>query len=216
MKIARRYTAAGRSQYHGIAFEKRTSRIVNPDGSVVFEAKDVMVPAGWSQVAVDILAQKYFRKAGVPSATTPIFEPGIPEWLCRRIPAPGSSLGGERDSRQVFERIAGCWTYWGYTHGYFTNDEDARAFFDEMCFMLASQFAAPNSPQWFNTGLHWAYGVSGPSQGHFYVHPKTGELTRSDNAYEHPQPHACLPYRAPVTTPGGPVSIGQIVERNMV
>src|SRR6478609_11903033 len=189
MRITRQYTQDGHDAFAGIKFSPRTSRIVNPDGSVVFEAKDVMVPAGWSQVAVDILAQKYFRKAGVPNQTTPIYEAGVPEWLCRRIPAPGATMGGEKDSRQVFERIAGCWTYWGFTHGYFNTDEDARAFFDEMCFMLAMQFAAPNSPQWFNTGLHWAYGVSGPSQGHFYVHPKTGELTRSDNAYEHPQPH---------------------------
>jgi hypothetical protein len=154
---------------------------------------DIMVPEGWSQVAVDILAQKYFRKAGVPAATTHVAEPGVPAWLQRSVPAAADTpVVGERDSRQVFRRLAGCWAYWGWKGGYFTTEADAQAFHDEVCYMLAAQMAAPNSPQWFNTGLHWAYGIEGPPQGHYYVDPATGAMTRSTSAYERPAPHACF------------------------
>src|SRR5262249_6239094 len=67
----------------------------------------------------------------------------------------------------------------------------ARAYHDEMCYMLAAQMGAPNSPQWFNTGLHWAYGIDGPAQGHYRVEPHTGGMVRSTSAYECPQVHAC-------------------------
>lgn len=192
MKVTRHYTTAGQDPYTGLRFAPRTSRITNPDGSVVFEAHDILIPEGWSQVATDILAQKYFRKAGVPSKTRPVDEVGIPVWLQRHVPADDASPEGENDSRQVFHRLAGCWTYWGFKHSYFDSEEDARAFYDELCYMLAAQIAAPNSPQWFNTGLHWAYGIDGHGQGHYFVDPKTGKLTRSTTAYEHPQPHACF------------------------
>ena len=193
MRIHRHFTAAGRDPYHGISFERRTSRIVNPNGSLVFEASDIVMPAGWSQVAVDIMAQKYFRKAGVPSALRDVPEDGVPQWLWRSEGEPGAdTAGGEQDSRQLFRRLAGTWTYWGWTHGYFDGEDDARAFHDELCYMLATQRAAPNSPQWFNTGLHWAYGITGPPQGHWYVDPDGGEPLRSTSAYARPQPHACF------------------------
>jgi ribonucleoside-diphosphate reductase alpha chain len=192
MRIQRRFTTAGHSPYEGIPFAKRTSRIVNPDGSVVFEARDIDMPAQFSQVATDIMAQKYFRKAGVPSATVTVPEDGVPEWLQRRIPADDAELGGETSARQTFERLAGTWTYWGWKHGYFDAEEDAQAFFDELCHMMARQMAAPNSPQWFNTGLYWAYGITGPAQGHSYVDPSTEMVRRSMSAYERPQPHACF------------------------
>ncbi len=191
MKFRRLYSAPG-DPYAGLTFEPRTSRIVNPDGSVIFEAKDVMVPEGWSQVAVDVLAQKYCRKAGVPTATTRVMEQDVPEWLWRSEAASDSSFGAERDSRQVFNRLAGCWTYWGWKYGYFDTEEDARVYFDEMAAMLARQIGAPNSPQWFNTGLHWAYGISGPAQGHYFVDPHTNEVVKSANAFEHPQVSACF------------------------
>jgi ribonucleoside-diphosphate reductase alpha chain len=191
MKFSRTYSAPG-DPYAGIAFEPRTSRIVNPDGKVVFELKDAAIPTGWSQVATDILAQKYFRKAGVPDKTVRVPEEGVPEWLWRSEAADDAKFVGETDARQVFNRLAGCWTYWGFKHGYFDSEFEARAYYDEMCAMLARQIGAPNSPQWFNTGLHWAYGISGPSQGHWYVDPKTGELAQSTSAYEHPAPHACF------------------------
>jgi ribonucleoside-diphosphate reductase alpha chain len=176
VRIERRFTKRGQSPYEGIRFAKRTSEIKNPDGSTVFKLDGIDVPESWTQLAVDILAQKYFRKAGVP-----------------QVDADGKPvLGGERDARQVFHRLAGCWTAWGRNHNYFTTEEDAAAYYDEMCLMLARQMAAPNSPQWFNTGLHFAYGLSGPAQGHFYVDPVTKELTKSSNAFEHPQPHACF------------------------
>ncbi|MBO0700921.1 MAG: vitamin B12-dependent ribonucleotide reductase, partial [Zavarzinella sp.] len=192
MRISRLYTREGQDAFAGLKFTPRTSRIVNPNGSVVFEMKDVLVPDGWSQVAVDILAQKYFRRAGVPGASTPVPEEGIPEWLQRSVPAEAATLGGETDSRQVFRRLAGCWTYWGWKGGYFTSEADAKAFFDEVCYMLATQMAAPNSPQWFNTGLHWAYGIEGPPQGHYFVNPLSGAMERSTSAYERPAPHACF------------------------
>ena len=192
MKVSRRFTQANQSPYESIEFAKRSSVIRNPDGSTVFEMHDIDVPAQWSQVAVDILAQKYFRKAGVPENTARVVEPGVPEWLQRSANAEGTKFIGERDSRQVFHRLAGCWTYWGYKYKYFDSEEDAHAFYDELCYMLARQMAAPNSPQWFNTGLNWAYGITGPSQGHYFVDPATHEMMRASDAYTHPTPHACF------------------------
>ena len=200
MRIERRYTKEGQSAYADIAFRLTVSEIRNPDGSVVFHADNVEVPEQWSQVASDVLAQKYFRKAGVPSRLKKVEEETVPSWLWRSV-ADEAALKelqekeryvGETSCKQVFDRLAGTWTYWGWKGGYFTSEADAQAFFDEHRYMLAMQMAAPNSPQWFNTGLHWAYGIDGPSQGHFYVDFKTGELTQSATAYEHPQPHACF------------------------
>ncbi len=193
MQIIRRYTAEGKDPFGAFAFVSRTSRIANPDGKVVFEMKDLLAPEAWSQVAVDILAQKYFRKAGVPTSTVRVPEEGVPEWLQRSAPASGDPrTGQETDARQVFRRLAGCWAYWGWKGGYFSSEADARAFYDETCYMLAAQMAAPNSPQWFNTGLYWAYGIEGPPQGHYRVDPKTGEVKKSQSAYEYPSPHACF------------------------
>jgi ribonucleoside-diphosphate reductase alpha chain len=200
MRITRAYTEAGKSPFDGISFRTATSEIRNPDGSIVFRSENIKVPAAWSQVASDIIAQKYFRKAGVPTRLKKIEENTVPSWLWRSE-ADAEALkelpeeerySSEIDTRQVFSRLAGTWTYWGWKGGYFDTDEDAHAFYDELCYMLATQKAAPNSPQWFNTGLHWAYGIDGPSQGHHYVDYQTGKLTRSKTAYEHPQPHACF------------------------
>jgi ribonucleoside-diphosphate reductase alpha chain len=200
MRIERRYTKAGQSPYADIVFRLTTSEIRNPDGSIVFHADDVEVPEAWSQVASDVLAQKYFRKAGVPARLKKVEEETVPSWLWRSV-ADEAALAelpeneryvGEHSCKQVFDRLAGTWTYWGFKGGYFTTEEDAQAFFDEHRYMLAMQMVAPNSPQWFNTGLHWAYGIDGPSQGHFYVDYKTGKLKQSETAYEHPQPHACF------------------------
>src|SRR5712672_1888469 len=200
MRIERRYTKEGQSPYADIEFRLTASEIRNPDGSVVFRADDVEVPRAWSQVAADVLAQKYFRKAGVPARLKKVEEETVPSWLWRSAPDEQALAAlpekersiGERSSKQVFERLAGTWTYWGWKGGYFDAEEDARAFYDEMCHMLAAQKVAPNSPQWFNTGLYWAYGIDGPSQGHYYVDFNTGQLVRSASAYEHPQPHACF------------------------
>ncbi|MCK0195463.1 vitamin B12-dependent ribonucleotide reductase [Ancylobacter sp. 6x-1] len=200
MRIERRYTKAGRSPYADIAFRTVTSEIRNPDGSIVFRLEGIEVPEHFSQVASDILAQKYFRKAGVPARLKKVEEESVPSFLWRgaadekalaKLPEKERYIG-ETDARQVFDRLAGTWTYWGWKGGYFDGEENAQAFFDEHRYMLAMQMAAPNSPQWFNTGLHWAYGIDGPSQGHFYVDYRTGELTRSASSYEHPQPHACF------------------------
>jgi len=200
MRIDRRYTKEGQSPYAEIVFRLTTSEIRNPDGSVVFHAENVEVPEQWSQVASDVLAQKYFRKAGVPSRLNKVEEESVPSWLWRST-ADERALAalpeaerfvGEVSAKQVFDRLAGTWTYWGWKGGYFSTERDAQAFFDEHRYMLAKQMVAPNSPQWFNTGLHWAYGIDGPSQGHFYVDYKTGKLVQSATAYEHPQPHACF------------------------
>ena len=148
MKVTRRFTVKGKSPYEGIPFAKRNSEIRNTNGSLVFEARDIDVPAQWSQVAVDILAQKYFRKASVPQRAE--------DGSLMTDDAGNPVLGGETDARQVFQRLAGCWRHWGEEHGYFDSTDDAQSFHDELCHMLAAQHAAPNSPQWFNTGLHYA------------------------------------------------------------
>jgi ribonucleoside-diphosphate reductase alpha chain len=200
MRIGRRFTVSGQDPYAGIDFRLTQSEIRNPDGSVVFHLADIEVPADWSQVACDVLAQKYFRKAGVPARLMPVNERDVPVWLWRSVPddaalsslPPNRRSGGEKSAKHVFDRLAGTWTYWGWKGGYFDGEEDARAYYDEMRYMLCRQMAAPNSPQWFNTGLHWAYGIDGPAQGHYYVDYRTGELVASPSAYEHPQPHACF------------------------
>lgn len=200
MKIERRFTTADGGAYGDIAFTTTISEIRNPDGKIVFRNENVEVPKGWSQVASDVIAQKYFRKAGVPAALKRVKEKGVPEFLWRSVADTDAMADlpedqryvGETSAMQVFDRLAGAWAYWGWKGGYFSNEEDARAYYDEMRHMLARQMAAPNSPQWFNTGLHWAYGIDGPSQGHFYVDYKSGKLVKSNSAYEHPQPHACF------------------------
>ena len=200
MKIDRKFTAAETGAYGALEFSTTTSEIRNPDGTTVFKLDAVEVPQGWSQVASDVLAQKYFRKAGVPARLKKVREKDVPEFLWRSIPddkalaelPEDERFGGETSCRQVFDRLAGAWAYWGWKGGYFSTEADAQAYFDEMRYTLAKQLGAPNSPQWFNTGLHWAYGIDGPSQGHFYVDYKTGKLTKSKSSYEHPQPHACF------------------------
>ncbi|MFM8799548.1 MAG: vitamin B12-dependent ribonucleotide reductase, partial [Tagaea sp.] len=200
MRIERRFTRDGADAYASIAFTTTNSEIKNPDGSVVFQAKDIEVPASWSQVACDVLAQKYFRKRGLPAVLKAVEENDVPSWLWRKkaddaivakLPEK-ERIKGENSAKQVFDRLAGTWTYWGWKGGYFDSESDARAYFDEMRHMLAAQIAAPNSPQWFNTGLFWAYGIDGPSQGHFYVDFQTKKLVKSKSSYEHPQPHACF------------------------
>lgn len=200
MKINRHFTAPRNGESPTIRWAKRNSKITNPDGSKVFEANDILVPEDWSQVAIDILAQKYFRRKGVPKYLKKVQEDGIPEWLQKSVPdtekleslKPEDRFGGETSALQVFHRLAGCWTYWGYKYKYFSDEESAKVFYDEIVSMLGTQMAAPNSPQWFNTGLNWAYGIDGKSQGHYYVDPTTGKLVKSTSAYEHPQPHACF------------------------
>ncbi len=168
MKIEKVFSKGLKSPYDDQKFEPRRSEIREPDGRVVFEKDNVMVPDSWSQMATDILAQKYFRRSGVPEK------------------------GGESDSRDVFNRMAGCWSFWGKKFGYFDSDASVKNFNDEIRYLLSHQMAAPNSPQWFNTGLHSAYGITGPAQGHYYVDPENGELKQSTSAFERPQPHACF------------------------
>ena len=200
MKMNRKYTTAGVSPYESIPFHEASSEIRDLDQSVVFSMRAIKVPAHFSQLATDILAQKYFRKAGVPVRLKAVPEDGVPEFLWRHIADvdalealdEAARYGAEQDARQVFDRMAGAWAYWGWKAGFFDTEGDVRAFRDELCFMLARQIAAPNSPQWFNTGLHWAYGIDGPGQGHYYVDHETGRLERARSAYERPQPHACF------------------------
>ncbi len=184
MKINRRFTKAGVDIYSTVKFEKRTSKISNVDGSVVFEMKDAEIPADWSQLATDIMVSKYFRKAGIPQTDAQ----GKPVLDANGKP----KHGPETSVKQVVHRLAGCWMHWGQEFGYFNSKQDGQAFYDELAHMLLTQKAAPNSPQWFNTGLHYAYGLTGPSQGHWYVNPKTHQLEQATDAYTHPQPHACF------------------------
>lgn len=179
MKIRRKFTKNIKSPYEGMTFAERRSELKNPDGSLVFLADHVTVPDFWSQVATDILVQKYFRKAGLRSAP-------------KKSPYGSKDVDVETDARQVFHRLSGCWTDWGKKYGYFDSENDAKNFYDEISYMLAHQIAAPNSPQWFNTGIYWAYGIEGKGQGHYYVDPKTEKLKLSGSAYQRPQPHACF------------------------
>ncbi|MBT5274873.1 adenosylcobalamin-dependent ribonucleoside-diphosphate reductase [Candidatus Woesearchaeota archaeon] len=166
--IDRIFTKPELSVYDMIEYDNRNSTIRNPDGSVVFDMQNVEVPTSWSQIATDILAQKYFRKAGVPEVES------------------------ENSIKQVVHRLVGCWTDWGTKFGYFNSTKDSKSFYEEMAFILLNQMGAPNSPQWFNTGLKYAYGITGNPQGHYYVDPKTKQLTQSKDAYSRPQPHACF------------------------
>ena len=184
MQIKRRFTTPGQDVFSTVEWEQRSSRITNADGSVVFEMKNASVPKQWSQLATDIMVSKYFRKAGVPQLGDD-GEPILDE-------NGQASTGPERSAKQVIHRLAGCWRAWGEKHGYFDTSGDAETFYDELCWMLLHQVAAPNSPQWFNTGLHWAYGISGPAQGHWVNHPTSGEAMPANDAYSHPQPHACF------------------------
>ena len=184
LKIDRRYTKAGADALDSMEYENRSCKIVNPDGTTVFEMENIEVPKIWSKVASDILISKYLRKNGVP----------LTDKLGNVIHDKDGNpkIGPEKSAKQVFRRLAGCWRHWGEEYGYFASPEDAKSFEDELLFMLSNQYAAPNSPQWFNTGLNWAYGITGPAQGHWYGDPRTGKLKQSEDAYTHPQPHACF------------------------
>ena len=200
MIIERRFTAAGEDPFGSFNWIEMDVEIRNPDGSMAESIQGVKLPSGFSGVPGKVLAQKYLRKAGVPLYLRKVSEDDVPVWLQRSEPDyeklqtvdKEKRMGGETDGRDLFRRLAGTWTYWGWKYGYFASEADALAYFDEMCYLIASQRSAPNSPQWFNTGLHWAYGIEGPAQGHHYIDPTTGELCLSSNAYEHPQPHACF------------------------
>ena len=184
LTIERRFTTAGDDPYSNIEWTRRDSKIANPDGSVVFEMKDAEIPAAWSQVAADIMVSKYFRKAGVPQSD----KDGNP------------ILGPERSAKDVFNRLAETWRHWGEQYNYFASDEDAQAFEDELKYMLANQMTAPNSPQWFNTGLFHSYGITGSPQGFWFVDEESGELTSSPDAYSRPAPHACFPEGTKIET----------------
>ncbi|MEM9897784.1 MAG: vitamin B12-dependent ribonucleotide reductase [Pseudomonadota bacterium] len=200
MKFKRYFTLGDTDGYSDIVLVKRESEIRDAAGNILHEARSVEAPIEWSQTAVDILVQKYFRKAGVPAKTKTVVEPGVPDFLRRSVPDEKAlaklpeeeRYGPETSAKQVFDRLVGTWGYWAWKAGVFDTEEDAVVFVDELTCMLARQFAAPNSPQWFNTGLYWAYGIEGTSDGHFYVDPSSEEVVKSSTAYERPQPHACF------------------------
>lgn len=172
LQFSRRFTRDDVNVFDMFEYDYRTSVIRNPTGEIVFEMKNVEVPKQWSQIATDILAQKYFRKAGVPQ--------------------PDGSMGRETSAKQVAHRLANCWKVWGEKYGYFASEKDAQVFYDELVYSVLNQMCVPNSPQWFNTGLYESYGIKGKPQGHYYVDPADGELKKSTSAYERPQPHACF------------------------
>ncbi|MBF92446.1 MAG: ribonucleoside-diphosphate reductase, adenosylcobalamin-dependent [Euryarchaeota archaeon] len=213
--VERRFTSAGQDPFDSFEWIEMDVEIRNLDGSMAESIEGVALPSGFSGVPGRVCAQKYLRKAGVPKYLRNVPEEGVPVWLQRSEPDHerlqnvdvADRMGGETDGRQLFRRLAGTWTYWGWKYGYFASEADARAYFDEMCYLIASQRSAPNSPQWFNTGLHWAYGIEGPAQGHSFVDPDTGELGKSTNAYEHPQPHACFIQSVSDSLVGGTDSI---------
>ena len=215
MVIERRFTTTGDDPFDAFEWIEMDVEIRNPDGSMADSIEGVKLPSGFAGVPGKVCAQKYLRKAGVPKHLRKVSEDGIPIWLQRSEPdherlqtlEADERMGGETDGRELFRRLAGTWTYWGWKYGYFAGEADARAYFDEMCYVIASQRSAPNSPQWFNTGLYWAYGIEGPAQGHSFVNPETAELEYSTNAYEHPQPHACFIQSVSDSLVGGSESI---------
>ncbi|MBD3311707.1 MAG: vitamin B12-dependent ribonucleotide reductase [Candidatus Magasanikbacteria bacterium] len=184
LKFRRVFSKENVNPFDMVEYEKRSSAIREPDGSVIFEMNEIEIPKEWSQVATDIIAQKYFRKTGVPQYN----DDGSP-----KLDKDGSPvLGSETSVKQTIHRIVGTWKYWGEKYGYFASPEDAQIFYDELVVMHLKQMCAPNSPQWFNTGLNWAYNINSGAQGHYYVDPDTGAMTKSRDAYTHPQPHACF------------------------
>ena len=192
LKIERRFTTEGVSPYDTVEWSFRDSRITNPDGSVVFEMLGAEIPASWSQVAADIMVSKYFRKAGVPQFD----EKGKPI-----LDEDGNQVtGSETSARQVIGRLSQTWRHWGETHGYFADEESAQVFEDELAYMLLHQMAAPNSPQWFNTGLAHNYGITGTAEGFWYVDPETEEMVASPDSYTRPAPHACFPAGTKIET----------------
>jgi len=213
--IERRFTSVGQDPFDTFEWIEMDVEIRNPDGSMADSIEGVKLPSGFSGIPGKVCAQKYLRKAGVPKYLRNVPEEGVPVWLQRSEPDherlqtldAADRMGGETDGRQLFRRLAGTWTYWGWKYGYFASEADARAYFDEMCYLIAGQRSAPNSPQWFNTGLHWAYGISGPPQGHTYVDPDTGKVELSTSAYERPQPHACFIQSVSDSLVGGTDSI---------
>jgi len=200
MEFKRHFTKEGTDLFSKITFEKRSSEMREPNGDLLFQMDDIIVPNFWSTLASDILAQKYFRKAGIAVFLKKANEPGIPEWLQKSVPdeeklatlPKDEQYTYERDIKAIIHRLSGTWTYWSWKSGYFSSENDAKIFYDEISYLLLYQMAAPNSPQWFNTGLNWAYGINGPAQGHYYVDPDTKKTTKSTDAYTHPQPHACF------------------------
>ena len=172
LQFRRQFTKDDVSVFDQFEYDLRTSVIRNPSGEKVFEMTDVEVPKTWSQIATDIIAQKYFRKAGVPQ--------------------PDGSTGRETSAKQVAHRMANCWKVWGERYGYFATPKDAEVFYDELVYSILNQACVPNSPQWFNTGLYESYGIKGKPQGHYYVDPVDGQLKKSTSAYERPQPQACF------------------------
>ncbi|MET0298616.1 MAG: vitamin B12-dependent ribonucleotide reductase, partial [Flavitalea sp.] len=172
LQFSRRFTKEGVSVFEQFEYDYRTSVIRNPSGEIVFEMTNVEVPKTWSQIATDIIAQKYFRKAGVPQSD--------------------GTMGRETSAKQVAHRMANCWMVWGQRYNYFASEQDAKIFYEELVYCILNQACVPNSPQWFNTGLHESYGITGKPQGHYYVDQNDGELKKSTSAYERPQPHACF------------------------
>ncbi|MEK7644286.1 MAG: adenosylcobalamin-dependent ribonucleoside-diphosphate reductase [Patescibacteria group bacterium] len=207
LRFQRVFSEEGKNAFDMVEYERRSSIIREPDGTVVFEMKDLEIPKDWSQVATDIIAQKYFRKTGVPQYGA--------DGLIKRNSDGSPMLGSETSAKETVHRLAGTWRYWGEKYGYFASAEDAQIFYDEIVVMLLRQMAAPNSPQWFNTGLFWAYGINSTAQGHYYVDPDNGVMTKAKDAYSHPQPHACGRYDTKLFTDRGILDLGEVVEENL-
>ncbi|NUM88925.1 MAG: vitamin B12-dependent ribonucleotide reductase [Bdellovibrionales bacterium] len=167
MAFGRRHTRAGINPLDEITYEKRASKIKNPDGSIVFETKDAEIPSDWSQLASDIAISKYFRKAGVPRT------------------------GSETSVKQLVYRIAHTIREHGENNSYFASAADADAFEAELSYLMVTQRGAFNSPVWFNVGLYHRYGILG-SGGNFYFNEKTGEVDETPDSYSRPQASACF------------------------
>ena len=182
MQIPRRYTAEGKDPFAAFTFVPRTSRIANPDGSVVFEMKDVLAPEPWSQVAVDILAQKYFRKAGVPAQTERVPEEGVPEWLQRSVPAAEATRAPAR--RRTPARCSAGWRAAGPTGAGRAATSPPRPTPAPSTTRPATcwrrRWRRPTRRSGSTPACTGPTASRGRPQGHYRVDPATGEVKRSD------------------------------------
>jgi len=185
LQLARLHSKEGQDVYALFEYEYRDVCIKDSEGNIIFEQKQIEVPVHWSVLSTEILAEKFFRKTGVPQAD--------------------GFLGGEHSIKQVVHRMASCWQLWGLRESYFETEKDAAVFYDEIVYALLSQQASPNSPQWFNTGLYETYAIKGKAHGHYYVDTAKGQLVKSLSSYERPLPHACfiLPVEDDLVNEGG-------------
>lgn len=190
MRIERLYTRIGGDAYDGIGFKSVSVDLRGADGMLDMAEVTLEVPETWSRPAIETLAQRFLAKSVVPAALTAVRDDTLPQWLWAQRPdekalealSPAERWMDETSAKQLFDRVAGAWTYWGWRAGRFDQEEDAATFYDEMRHLMAGQRFLPAGPQLRATGLNWAYGAEGHSGG--YVTDLDGTRPRKAKAGE--------------------------------